>query len=720
MLKMTINEMVFKNGVQLSNDDPLFDNYQQTPEFSNGCFETMLAKAGTIPLIDAHFDRLHRGLDYLGLTIPTGLSKNRLLSVIQNVFDISSGFEQFRIRLTVIKNSTGNSEWYLHIKPITESLVQVHLDVSDIIRKVNSIEELSCKLSDRKDYAAAFTSAITNGFNDALMLTEEGHVSETAIANILWLKDNILYSPSKKSLPLDGVGLQTLHEAIDFCIRQNENSDSTRPDKYEHPELKFKDVHLDELLQSDGVWILNSVKGPIKVARIGSENIVTSDKFHILISENYWNYVNRKAEGMIPIKYVSSRNDIIQELHELRKVNDVIFLDSQLKTHPSSQNSYLFGKFVAILTYKSGVATILDHGNGTEETFESDPWKALEVFRSRYPGYICGYLGYDLKNYREKLTSSNSDPVQLPEMWMGSPALVYILDENDSSMESGNDLDNTFTVKVDQITEQQRYIQNINKAQEYITEGDVYEVNISHQIQATFKGDAWSLYENMRQRGPVPYGAYLKLGESEICCASPERFLKKVGSEIISDPIKGTRPRGGNPMDDDAILEQLRTSEKDKAENLMIVDLVRNDFNRVCEPGSVTVHSLFEIQSFGTVHQMVSRVSGKLKSTVTDVESIAACFPMGSMTGAPKIRAMEIIEKLENYKRGLYSGAIGFFAPDGNFNFNVVIRSAIIQDEKLYYSTGGAITSDSDAEMEWDETLIKMRALGVNLSKMAE
>lgn len=717
MLKSAVNEVVFKNGVQLSNDDLLFSNYHHVPDFFNGCFETMLALGGAIPLIDSHFVRLHKSLAYLGLPFPAGLSKKSLLDIVWKVFHIvSTKNQQCRVRLTISKSSDEKIDWFLELKPITSSILHIKLEVSDITRKVNSIDELSCKISDRKDYTAAFNNALTNGFDDAIMLSKDGYISETAMANIIWLKDHILYTPSKKSLPLDGVGLQTLHAALDSNNRQGAFTESGKHGNIVHPELRYSDIKLAELLQSDAIWVLNSVRGPISVSKIGLETIRVSENTHTMISDIYWSYVNQMVEQVNPANYVSNRTEFKQKLQELRKKDDVIFLDSQLKSHPASQKSYLFGEFTAVLTYQSGMATIVDHENDSEENIVSDPWQALEIFRSRYPGYICGYLGYDLKNYRENLTSNNLDPVKLPEMWMGSPLTVHILDENEEFGESELDFHDAFTVEIEQITEQKRYIQNVKRAQGYITEGDVYEVNLSHQIRASFEGDAFDLYENMRQRGPVPYGAYLKIGMSEICCASPERFLKKVGKEIISDPIKGTSPRGGNPQVDALILEQLRTSDKDRAENLMIVDLVRNDFNRVCEPGSVKVHSLFEIQSFGTVHQMVSRISGTLNKSVSDVESIAACFPMGSMTGAPKIRAMEIIEQLEGYKRGLYSGAIGFFAPNGDFNFNVVIRSAIIRDSNLYYSTGGAITSDSVAEMEWDETLIKMRALGVDLS----
>jgi len=185
---------------------------------------------------------------------------------------------------------------------------------------------------------------------------------------------------------------------------------------------------------------------------------------------------------------------------------------------------------------------------------------------------------------------------------------------------------------------------------------------------------------------------------------------------LTSDPIKGTRARGENSIVDTQIIDELRNSEKDRAENLMIVDLVRHDMSQIAEPGSVKVPELFNIQTFGTVHQMVSRVESVLKEDVSPEAALAACFPMGSMTGAPKISAMNYIESLETYKRGLYSGAIGYFDPLGDFNFNVVIRSAIIRGQELWYSAGGAITSDSDPQQEWEETLVKIRALGIELN----
>ncbi len=358
-------------------------------------------------------------------------------------------------------------------------------------------------------------------------------------------------------------------------------------------------------------------------------------------------------------------------------------------------------------------------GKTIERIESADPWHILAQFRARYPGYVVGYLGYDLKNYTEALESCNPDPVRLPEMWFGSPGIVYEMDVN-SAIEIHKLTSNEGTLKPDirlkSMVSATDYVQAIHQAQKAIYEGDIYEINLSHQLNAEFSGSPLDLFELMYNRGPVPYAAYLQTNEHQVCCASPERFLRKSGNTLTSDPIKGTRARGEDPAADGRVIDELRSSLKDRAENLMIVDLVRHDMSQIAIPGTVTVPKLFEIQTFGTVHQMVSRVESVLRPEVSPERALAACYPMGSMTGAPKIRAMQYIEQLETYKRGLYSGAIGFFDPNGDFNFNVVIRSAMIQGHELWYSAGGAITSDSDPRQEWEETLVKIRALGLEFT----
>ena len=221
-------------------------------------------------------------------------------------------------------------------------------------------------------------------------------------------------------------------------------------------------------------------------------------------------------------------------------------------------------------------------------------------------------------------------------------------------------------------------------------------------------GDPYWLYTRMREINPVPFGAFISHEKFSVCCASPERFLKKDGNSIRSEPIKGT---AGRSLDSeiDKINRQELLNEKNRAENLMIVDLVRHDLSKVSKLGSVKASKLFDVQTFGTVHQLISVVESMAQEGIDPVDIIESCFPMGSMTGAPKIEVMKTTDQLEKYKRGIYSGAIGYITPDDNFDFNVVIRTAILQDDSLFYPVGGAITSDSDPGSEWEECMIKSR-----------
>jgi para-aminobenzoate synthetase component 1 len=421
---------------------------------------------------------------------------------------------------------------------------------------------------------------------------------------------------------------------------------------------------------------------------------------------------------------IQSREEMIEIIKKNQERSPLIFLDSQLPQHPSNKKSWIFTDFERILTYKNGIASHIDGFGNVLSSDRVDPWQALTSFRKEFPGYHCGYFSYDLKNYSEELRSKNEDLIGMPELWIGCASKIYGYSVEDGGElkpeQSENGFKNTtkpsLQVKLSSIIPKQDYMDKIESAQKLIHDGDIYEVNLSHQVEAEFEGSSLDLYQAMYQIGPVPYAAYLNLGDTVVCCASPELFLKKNGKSLISDPIKGTRARGKNEHADAQIKKELLESEKDKAENLMIVDLVRNDLSRVSKQGSVRVTSLFDVQSFGTVHQLVSRVESEISDDVTQEQAISNCFPMGSMTGAPKIRAMEVIDEFETYRRGIYSGAIGFFDPAGDFNFNVVIRSAVIQGGKLWYSAGGAITSDSDANQEWIETLVKVRALGLDLS----
>jgi len=411
------------------------------------------------------------------------------------------------------------------------------------------------------------------------------------------------------------------------------------------------------------------------------------------------------------------KNPYIQALARFyKKKGDLIVLESQMKNHPASKKSYLAA--VPVATIKAYGNKIIVSEDGKERTFEQNPFSALSEFKKKYGTWLFGFFGYDLKNFIEELRSENLALVHTPDLYFFVPGfLAELHSNNEIDVLVGampEDLPRTMVQEAVSIhpkkqISKEEYIQVIKKAQDQIKEGAYYEINVSHPLEFELSGTGWGLYQKMKSLGPVPFASYICFDEFEICSASPERFLSKTESKIISQPIKGTISRSDKK--DEEKIEALKNSEKERAENLMIVDLVRNDLGKICKNGSIQVSNLFEIQSFETVHQMVSTVEGKVDENVSVTDIIEACFPMGSMTGAPKIAAMRAIETLENYRRGIYSGAIGYISPQNNFDFSVVIRTAVVNKDYLVYPVGGAITSDSDPELEWEETLLKARAL---------
>ena len=403
----------------------------------------------------------------------------------------------------------------------------------------------------------------------------------------------------------------------------------------------------------------------------------------------------------------------------LSREGPVVLLESQSSDHPSSRKSYLAAlPETEIKAFGSRVEI-----TGKKRAPEMNPWEALGRLYDRCDGWLFGYIGYDMKNFLESLSSGNPDPVGAPDLYFMNPGLLIEAGRDEAAVLKGNlprelrslngrnSGESAFGITgFGPATKRRDYEEKIREAQRRIREGEFYEINLSHQMQGFFSGGALSLYEGMKRRGPVPFGAFLSFDAYKVCCASPERFLARRAGKVFSQPIKGTIHRGLTRTEDERLKEWLRSSEKNRAENLMIVDLVRNDLGRIARKGTVKTTGLFEIQSFGTVHQMVSTVEAEAGDR-SPVDILKACFPMGSMTGAPKISAMQAIEELEDYRRGLYSGCIGYMDPGGDFDFNVVIRTAIINGGRLYYSAGGAITSDSEPESEWHETLTKARAL---------
>jgi aminodeoxychorismate synthase component I len=258
----------------------------------------------------------------------------------------------------------------------------------------------------------------------------------------------------------------------------------------------------------------------------------------------------------------------------------------------------------------------------------------------------------------------------------------------------------------------QGYLELIQKAKEHIKTGDVFQLCLTNQISIEHDADALKTFLSLRESNPAPYGGYLKLGGVEIVSSSPEQFLKVSASgKVSSKPIKGTRPRSKDLAEDTQIADELVNNEKERAENLMIVDLMRNDLGRVCESDSIVVEKLFDIESYATVHQLVSTVTGTLRADQSATSALAACFPAGSMTGAPKIRAVEILKELEAAPREIYSGAFGYLGFDGSADFGMTIRTLVFEGNSASLGVGGGITIDSDPASEFEETMLKSKAL---------
>ncbi|ADR20758.1 para-aminobenzoate synthase [Marivirga tractuosa] len=345
---------------------------------------------------------------------------------------------------------------------------------------------------------------------------------------------------------------------------------------------------------------------------------------------------------------------------------------------------------------------------------------------------LFGYLGYDLKNELEKLESKNASVISWEPMNFFVPDCIISCEENQLSIQSAdlkyflNQIEKVLTeskreheVKsniksLKSWTSKSEYINTVKKLRNHIEEGDIYEINYCINFSAVADQlNPIKVFEQLCENSPAPFASFLKMDNKYIISASPERFIKLKDNKIISQPIKGTASRGKTEAEDKENKKQLSESEKERAENMMIVDLVRNDLAKSSRSGSVKVEEIFGIYSFQQVHQMISTISAHKRKETHPIDVIKNAFPMGSMTGAPKIRAMKLIERYENSKRNVFSGSIGYFNGENEFDFNVLIRSIYFDKESknLNYQVGSAITYDSDAEAEYEECLLKAKAI---------
>ena len=412
----------------------------------------------------------------------------------------------------------------------------------------------------------------------------------------------------------------------------------------------------------------------------------------------------------------------LQLLHWSKQYSTTVVLDSNDYAHQETDYDFILA---------TDAYTVVQSQN-------QDDFDSLQTHIHSNPDWLFGFLSYDLKNQLENLQSQNPDHLDFPELFFFQPKRLWVIKDNRveahylSPFQPNDDWEQIMSTSdqyVDSIEKEISMQHRISKAdyfaksyalQQHIARGDIYEVNFCLELYAEdAKIEPHIMFQELNEKAKSPFSAFVQIDDKYLLSSSPERFLKRVGNRLISQPIKGTARRHIDMVQDAAEAYQLQKSEKELAENTMIVDLVRNDMSRIATKGSVQVEELCKVYPFEHVHQMISTVVAELRTETSVTDAIIACFPMGSMTGAPKVRAMQLIEQYEETKRGLYSGAVGYIEPNGNFDFNVVIRSLLYRKDVEYLSlqVGSAITANSNLEKEYEECLLKAKGILEVISK---
>jgi para-aminobenzoate synthetase component 1 len=432
------------------------------------------------------------------------------------------------------------------------------------------------------------------------------------------------------------------------------------------------------------------------------------------------------------------------------------FLDSGMDHHKLGRYSFIGSSPFLILSSRGSECSII---RGSEKNcLSGNPFDTLGQFLELYrldssvlpvpfAGGAVGYLSYDLCHFIERLPTTAVDDLELPECYFGFYDVVLAFDnlQGKAYIVSTGFPELEEPVRLERARERlgevkarlandvirpgtavlacaaagalrggfshEEYVAAVEKARQYIIAGDIFEVNLSQRFETELALSPYELYRRLRKINPAPFACYLGFEEATIVSASPERFLRVRGDWVETRPIKGTRPRGRTTEEDQALARELLNSIKDRAENIMIVDLERNDLGRVCRYGTVRVTELAILEVFPTVFHLTSTVEGRLRKGKNGIDLLKATFPGGSITGAPKVRSMEIIDELEPTRRSVYTGSIGYLGFDGNMDLNIVIRTFIVKDGRAYFQVGGAVVYDSDPEAEYQETLDKGRAL---------
>ncbi|MGR8940522.1 MAG: aminodeoxychorismate synthase component I [Gammaproteobacteria bacterium] len=418
-----------------------------------------------------------------------------------------------------------------------------------------------------------------------------------------------------------------------------------------------------------------------------------------------------------------------------------IFLDSGYPSCTLDRYDILVDEPVCTLVTRGGITEITRDGRSVQSA--ADPFELVKhelgkIRQSKnelpFKGGAIGYFAYDLARRLERLDSIAADLEQIPEMAVGIYEWAVVVDHREQKTYlAGIERDprhwqrllEQFSVlpkaraeapfgvisEIRNNMDKASYFHAFNRIKHYLTEGDCYQVNLSQRFSADCEGDPWTAYRKLRELNAAPFSAYLNLPDVQVLSSSPECFLRLINGKVTTKPIKGTRPRKADADEDRQQIEILKNSQKDRAENLMIVDLLRNDIGKTCKQGSVRVPKIFAVETYATVHHLVSTVTGVLEDGKHALDLLKHCFPGGSITGAPKIRAMEIIEELEPSRRGVYCGSIGYIGFDGNMDSNIAIRTLVLSGGEIRFWAGGGIVNDSVAEEEYQECFDKAAAL---------
>ncbi|MEH7254160.1 anthranilate synthase component I [Neobacillus niacini] len=450
-----------------------------------------------------------------------------------------------------------------------------------------------------------------------------------------------------------------------------------------------------------------------------------------------------KTKNQFIIKELTG--DTFTPISILQKIsgNKKFLLESSHKYHDSGRYS-LIGSDPAFELISYGDANEILYRNGEKKVIKGNP---LEIIKTLMPqideapfpfiGGAVGYVGYDIIRQFEAIGEEYPNGVQMPDVHLMFYEEVIVFDHLEEKITICGlplSVESEIENRIDQIMEElkqpaiyeeespfqfggfqsetskEEFIKNVEVAKEHIIAGDIFQVVLSRRMTSSFQGSPLSLYRKHRAHNPTPYMFYIDFAGYTVIGSSPESLIKTRGSQVFSNPIAGTKRRGKTAEEDQLIEKELQSDEKELAEHKMLVDLGRNDLGRVCEFGSVTVDKYMEVEKFRHVIHLVSEVSGTLTNEHSNLDALAACLPAGTVSGAPKIRAMEIINKLEKSKRGLYSGAIGYLSANGNMDFALAIRTMILKDNTAYIQAGAGIVHDSVPESEYEETINKLKA----------